>query len=58
MANPTVVESIFQILQFLNWFPISDWDKVGQVDFTVDGLDAESRRAYAHTGYFWKRPTG
>ena len=41
----------------LNWFPISDWDKgFGQIDFTVDGLDASQGELYAHAGYFGKDP--
>ena len=44
-------------MQILNWFPISDWDKgFGQVDFTVDGLDASQGELYAHAGYFGKDP--
>ena len=33
--------NLYSDIAVLNWFPISDWDKgFGQVDFTVDGLDA------------------
>lgn len=49
--------NIYSDIAVLNWFPISDWDKgFGQVDFTVDGLDASQGELYAHTGYFGKDP--
>lgn len=49
--------NLYSDIAVLNWFPISDWDKgFGQVDFTVDGLDASQRELYAHTGYFGKDP--
>ena len=49
--------NLYSDIAVLNWFPISDWDKgFGQVDFTVDGLDASQGELYAHTGYFGKDP--
>lgn len=49
--------SLYSDIAVLNWFPISDWDKgFGQVDFTVDGLDASQGELYAHSGYFGKDP--
>ena len=48
---------LYSDIAVLNWFPISDWDKgFGQVDFTVDGLDASHGELFAHTGYFGKDP--
>ena len=49
--------NLYSDIAVLNWFPISDWDKgFGQVDFTVDGLDASQGELYAHAGYFGKDP--
>ncbi len=49
--------NLYSDIAVLNWFPISDWDKgFGQVDFTVDGLDASQGELYAHSGYFGKDP--
>ena len=49
--------NLYSDIAVLNWFPISDWDKgFGQIDFTVDGLDASQGELYAHTGYFGKDP--
>ena len=49
--------NLYSDIVVLNWFPISDWDKgFGQVDFTVDGLDASQGELYAHAGYFGKDP--
>lgn len=49
--------NLYSDIAVLNWFPISDWDKgFGQVDFTVDGLDASHGELFAHTGYFGKDP--
>ena len=50
--------NLYSDIAVLNWFPISDWDKgFGQVDFTVDGLDA-SQGELRSRWLFWKRPTG
>ena len=49
--------NLYSDIAVLNWFPISDWDKgFGQIDFTVDGLDASQGELYAHAGYFGKDP--
>lgn len=49
--------NLYSDIAVLNWFPISDWDKgFGQVDFTVDGLEASQGELYAHSGYFGKDP--
>ena len=51
--------NLYSDIAVLNWFPISDWDKgFGQIDFTVDGLDAKSGRALCPHWLFRKRPTG
>ena len=51
--------NLYSDIAVLNWFPISDWDKgFGQIDFTVDGLDASQGELYAHAGYFGKDSTG
>ena len=49
--------NLYSDIAVLNWFPISDWDKgFGQVDFTVDGLDA-SQGGALFTLVILKRPT-
>ena len=41
--------NLYSDIAVLNWFPISDWDKgFGQVDFTVDGLDASQGELYPY----------
>ena len=48
--------NLYSDIAVLNWFPISDWDKgFGQVDFTVDGLDASQWRALRSRWLFWKK---